>query len=209
MNGSRKDRWLDAKMTGPDAGMFSRPMRERRKYRWKNGCRIARETQYTIGLTPRSRARACRRSSSLLARSISSRRLVSPTSKRYPRTRASLQWSGVAFDRTRTLRGALAGAAAAAVWLAQQPLDKRIFGWPHDDAELLAQLTGTSHAVGTVLHVSNGALFGGVYAHVAPAAPLAPQRRGPLAGLPEHVATWPLTALAAPAMTASPRAFAQ
>ena len=115
----------------------------------------------------------------------------------------------MAFDRTRTLRGALAGAAAAAVWLAQQPLDKRIFGWPHDDAELLAQLTGTSHAVGTVLHVSNGALFGAVYAHVAPAAPLAPQLRGPLAGLLEHVATWPLTALAAPAMTASPRAFAQ
>ena len=32
----------------------------------------------------------------------------------------------MALDGTRTLRGALAGAAAAAVWAAQQPLDKRV-----------------------------------------------------------------------------------
>jgi hypothetical protein len=115
----------------------------------------------------------------------------------------------VAFDPTRTLRGALAGAAAAAVWLAQQPLDKRIFGWPYDDADLLARLTGTSRTVGALLHLGNGAVFGAVYANVAPAAPLAPQLRGPVAGLVEHVVTWPLTALAAPEMTTSPRAFAQ
>jgi hypothetical protein len=115
----------------------------------------------------------------------------------------------VAFDRTRTLKGALAGAAAAAVWLVQQPLDKRIFGWPYDDADLLARLTGTSRAVGAVLHIGNGAVFGALYANVAPAAPLPPQLRGPVAGLVEHVATWPLTALAMPEMTTSPRAFAQ
>ena len=45
MNGSRNDRWFEAKITGPVAGMFSRPMRLSRKYRWKNGCRIAREIQ--------------------------------------------------------------------------------------------------------------------------------------------------------------------
>jgi hypothetical protein len=95
------------------------------------------------------------------------------------------------------------------VWLAQQPLDKRILGWPHDDAELLAQLTGTSRGVGTLLHLANGAVFGAVYANLAPAAPIAPRLRGPLAGLVEHVATWPLTALAAPEMATSPRAFAQ
>ena len=38
---------------------------------------------------------------------------------------------------TRVLRGALAGAAAAGVWGAQQPLDKRVFGVDYDDAELL------------------------------------------------------------------------
>jgi hypothetical protein len=115
----------------------------------------------------------------------------------------------VAFEPARTLRGALAGAAAAAVSLAQQPLDKRIFGWPYDDADLLARLTGTGRGVGTLLHIGNGALFGAVYANVAPAAPLPPQLRGPLAGLVEHVATWPLAALAVPEMATSPRAFAQ
>ena len=115
----------------------------------------------------------------------------------------------MAFEPARTLRGALAGAAAAAVWLAQQPLDKRIFGWPYDDVDLLARLTGTGRGVGTLLHIGNGALFGAVYANVAPAAPLPPQLRGPLAGLVEHVATWPLAALAVPEMATSPRAFAQ
>ena len=115
----------------------------------------------------------------------------------------------MAIDGTRTFRGALAGAAAAGVWLLQQPLDKRIFGWPHDDAELLARLTGTDIATGTVLHVANGALFGAVYASVAPAVPLPARLRGPAAGLLEHLATWPLTALVAPEMTSSPRAFAQ
>ena len=34
----------------------------------------------------------------------------------------------------------LAGAAAAAVWAAQQPLDKRVFGSSYDDVELLGKL---------------------------------------------------------------------
>jgi hypothetical protein len=112
-------------------------------------------------------------------------------------------------DRTRTLRGALAGAVAAGVWLVQQPLDKRVFGWSHDDAELLGRLSGTDTATGAVLHLANGALFGAVYAGVAPALPLPATLRGPAAGLLEHLATWPLTAVAEPEMTTSPRAFAQ
>ena len=115
----------------------------------------------------------------------------------------------MAVDGTRTFRGALAGAAAAGVWLLQQPLDKRIFDWPHDDAELLGRLTGTDATTGALLHLGNGALFGAVYANAAPAVPLAPRLRGPAAGLLEHLATWPLTALVAPEMTSSPRAFAQ
>jgi hypothetical protein len=111
--------------------------------------------------------------------------------------------------RTRTLRGALAGTAAAAVWLAQQPLDKRIFGWPHDDAELLGRLTGSGPELGAVLHLANGAVFGAVYAGVAPAVPVPAPLRGPLAGLLEHLATWPATLLVAPDLSRSPRAFAQ
>ena len=81
----------------------------------------------------------------------------------------------MAVDATRTLRGALAGAAAAAVWAAQQPLDKRVFGVDYDDAELLGRLArarGTADApVGLALHLANGALFGAVYANVAPSLP--------------------------------------
>jgi hypothetical protein len=98
---------------------------------------------------------------------------------------------------------------AAAVWLVQQPLDKRVFGWPHDDAELLGRLTGAGRTAGTALHIGNGALFGAVYAAVAPAVPVPAELRGPLAGLLEHLATWPLTLVAAPDLSRSPRAFAQ
>jgi hypothetical protein len=101
----------------------------------------------------------------------------------------------MAFDRTRTLRGALAGAAAAAVWAAQQPLDKRVFGVDYDDADLLGRLVrakGSSRRpVGLALHLANGALFGAFYANVAPSVPGPPAVRGLAAGLAEHLATWP------------------
>jgi hypothetical protein len=115
----------------------------------------------------------------------------------------------MAFDRTRTLRGALAGSLAAGVWLAQQPLDRRVFGVDHDDAELLASLAGAPHAAGVILHVSNGAVFGALYANAAPALPVPAVLRGPLAGLVEHLATWPASALFAPKLWGNPRAFAQ
>jgi hypothetical protein len=115
----------------------------------------------------------------------------------------------VALNRTRTVRGALAGTVAAAVWLVQQPLDKRVFDWPHDDAELLGRLTGAGPAAGAALHLANGAVFGAVYAGVAPSVPVPAALRGPLAGLLEHLATWPLTLVAAPDLSRSPRAFAQ
>ena len=98
----------------------------------------------------------------------------------------------MAFDRSRTLRGALAGSAAAAVWYAQMPLDKRVFRSDFDDTEALAGLTGgASAAAGALLHLQNGALFGAVYANVAPRLPVPPVLRGPLAALAEHVTTWP------------------
>lgn len=59
MNGSRKERWLHAKMTGPSCGTCSRPTRLRRKYRWKKGWKKARTIQYTSGLTPRVLALSC------------------------------------------------------------------------------------------------------------------------------------------------------
>ena len=116
----------------------------------------------------------------------------------------------MAFARSRTLRGAVAGAAAAAVWLAQQPFDKRLFRCGYDDAELLGRLAGDGgQALGALLHVQNGALFGALYANVAPSLPFPPPLRGPLAALAEHVATWPAMALASPRLALNPRAFLQ
>jgi hypothetical protein len=97
--------------------------------------------------------------------------------------------------RTRTLRGALAGATAAAVWAAQQPLDKKIFGVDYDDVEILGKLVTRSRGwlpVGMVLHIQNGAVFGAVYANVAPSLPGPSWARGVMAGLTEHLGTWPL-----------------
>ena len=115
----------------------------------------------------------------------------------------------MAFDRSRTLRGALAGSAAAAVWYAQMPLDKRVFRSDFDDAEALSTLAGTTAAVGALLHLQNGALFGALYANVAHRLPGPPLLRGPLAALAEHVATWPAMALVSPVLARSGRAFLQ
>jgi hypothetical protein len=106
-------------------------------------------------------------------------------------------------DRTRALRGALAGAAAAAVWAAQQPLDKRAFACDYDDVELLGKLVTRGPAwpaAGLALHVGNGAAFGATYAVSFAGAPalasVPPAARGLLAALVEHVALWPAGRLA-------------
>jgi len=101
-------------------------------------------------------------------------------------------------DRTRTLRGAALGALAATVWALAQPLDKRLFRSEYDDVELLGRAVCSGdgwYPVGMALHVQNGALFGAVYANVAPGIPLPPALRGPVLGAAEHLATWPLVLL--------------
>jgi hypothetical protein len=127
----------------------------------------------------------------------------------------------MALDRAQTLRGALAGAVAAGVWAAQQPLDKRAFGVDYDDIEILGKLVTRGPGwvpAGAALHLANGAAFGAVYANVAPRLPLPSWARGPASALAEHVSTWPLVVLSdslhpargdMPRLLPSPRAFAQ
>jgi hypothetical protein len=127
----------------------------------------------------------------------------------------------MAIDRARSVRGAVAGAAAAGVWALQQPLDRRVFGVAHDDTELLGKLVTRGRAwpaVGLALHLANGAAFGAAYAAVAPRLPLPSWARGPVAALAEHVATWPAAALTdrlhpvrhdLPRLAVDPAAFAQ
>jgi hypothetical protein len=96
------------------------------------------------------------------------------------------------------MNGAVAGAAAAAIWAAQQPLDKRVFGSRYDDVELLGKLVTRNDSwpgAGVALHLANGALFGAVYALLRPFAPVPAVAAGAGAGLAEHVALWPLGTL--------------
>ena len=101
----------------------------------------------------------------------------------------------MALDHARTARGALAGAVAAGVWAAQQPLDKAVFGTRYDDTELLGKAVSRGPSalpIGVALHVANGAIFGAVYANLAPLMPIPAWARGPAAGLAENFGLWPL-----------------
>jgi hypothetical protein len=67
------------------------------------------------------------------------------------------------------LRGAIAGAAAAAVWAAAEPAARRIFRVRYSDVRLLGATVTTGpgwrHA-GWTLHLLNGAIFGAAFARV-------------------------------------------
>ena len=124
-------------------------------------------------------------------------------------------------DVRRSLNGALAGGIAAAVWAAQQPVDKRAFGSRYDDVELLgkAVVKGDGwQAPGMLLHVQNGATFGAAYAQLRRFLPGPPIAQGVGLALLEHFALWPLVALTdrfhprrreLPALKGNERAFWQ
>jgi hypothetical protein len=100
-----------------------------------------------------------------------------------------------AVELQRSINGALAGAVAAGLWAAQQPLDKKFFESGYDDVELLGKLAVRDKswpAVGAALHTLNGAAFGAVYAHVRPFVPGPPIVAGLAAGMIENFALWPL-----------------
>jgi hypothetical protein len=92
----------------------------------------------------------------------------------------------------------MAGAVAAGLWAAQQPLDKRVFGSDYDDVEILGKLVtrGSSwQAAGVAMHIANGAIFGAAYALVRPLVPVPPAVAGAAAGLAEHFGFWPTVGL--------------
>jgi hypothetical protein len=91
------------------------------------------------------------------------------------------------------LGGAAAGALAAGVWAAQEPLDQRVFGVDYSDPELLAKPFGGSRLIGVPIHLANGAVFGALYSLLAPRMAVPGALKGAAAGITEHLATWPLT----------------
>ena len=64
------------------------------------------------------------------------------------------------------LQAGLAGAAAAAVWGLEEPIDQRLFRFPYSDIAILGKLvTRGPHwrGAGWVMHVVNGAVAGLVF----------------------------------------------
>jgi hypothetical protein len=91
---------------------------------------------------------------------------------------------------TRT-RSAAAGAGAAVVWAAAEPLDRRLLRNDYSDVALLGKAVTRSRAwpvVGLALHAANGAVFGLAYHELR-------RRRDVSAvtvALTEHAALFPL-----------------
>src|SRR3954453_8557771 len=160
---------------------------------WKNGWITARTSQSTIGLTPRPRAR-----SRYVACSMPLVRRVLGVVTAVTSAWRHAYHAQMAATSAQTARGALAGAVAAGIWAAQQPLDKAVFGCDYDDVELLGKLVTRGPVWAPwvpAIHIAKGAAFGAAYANVAPRLPLPSWARGPAAALAEHLSTWPLTAV--------------
>jgi hypothetical protein len=89
------------------------------------------------------------------------------------------------------LRGALAGAIAAAAWAAAEPALGRRFRTPYSDLRLLGGLTGRGPAAALGIHLGNGALFGAAFEWLGGRG----VTRGVIAAQAENVALWPLMAV--------------
>mgnify|MGYP003287969283 CR=1 FL=1 len=91
---------------------------------------------------------------------------------------------------SRELRGVFAGALAAFVWGAAEPLLRRAVGTPYSDIRLLGRtLTDGPHwrSAGLVLHTVNGAAFGWVFARLGGRG----WKQGIAAAELETIALWP------------------
>jgi hypothetical protein len=93
-------------------------------------------------------------------------------------------------------RAAAAGAAAAVIWGAQEPLDRRVFGCDYSDVALLGKAITRGpgwRAAGFAIHAANGAIFGLVYDAARRRIPVEPRRLAVGMALAEHVTLYPLS----------------
>lgn len=94
----------------------------------------------------------------------------------------------------RMLRGAIAGAAAAAAWAAAEPVVARLVGPPpgYSDVRLLGGLLAPDgarwRAFGFAAHVANGAAFGAAFRRLGASG----WKQGLLAAQTENLALWPV-----------------
>ena len=91
------------------------------------------------------------------------------------------------------LRGALAAAVAAGAWAAVEPVAARLARTGYTDVRLLGRMVGERRwaLTGTAIHLTNGAVFGAVFAASGARGP----RLGVLCAGAETLATWPGMAL--------------
>jgi len=120
-------------------------------------------------------------------------------------------------------RSAAAGATAALVWAAVEPLDRRVFRCDYSDVAVLGKLvTRGRHwrAAGFSVHAANGAAFGLVYDELRRRLPVSGTRLAVTLALAEHVALYPLCwfvdrfhpargEAGIPPLLTNPRAYAQ
>ncbi len=121
------------------------------------------------------------------------------------------------------LRSASAGAAAAAVWALQEPVDQRLLGCDYSDVAVLGKAVTRGprwRATGLALHSLNGAVFGLAFHQARGAVPIGSRKLALGMALTEHVCLYPLCALidryhpargeaGIPPLLTNPRAFLQ
>jgi hypothetical protein len=92
------------------------------------------------------------------------------------------------------MRGAVAGAIAAALWAAAEPALGRTFRTPFSDVRLLGRMTTSGPlwpVVGVALHIGNGAAFGWSFERLGGRG----ARRGVIVAELENLALWPAMAI--------------
>ena len=93
------------------------------------------------------------------------------------------------------LRAIGAGAAAALVWGALEPLDRRLFRHDYSDVAVLGKAVTQGpgwRPLGFAMHALNGAIFGLVYHEIARRVSRDPRRLALELALLEHLALFPL-----------------
>lgn len=119
----------------------------------------------------------------------------------------------------RTLRAAVAGAVAAGVWAAAEPVLRRATGGYHSQPRLIGALVaadGDWRAAGMAIHLANGAMFGVAFERLGGAGVCG----GVIAAEAENALLWPLTGVLDrlhpdvrsgewPPLLRNPHAFAQ
>ncbi len=130
---------------------------------------------------------------------------------------------GHASSMSSRARAAVAGAVAATVWSALEPIDKRLFRSDYSDIALLGKAVTRGPAwlpLGLAIHAVNGAIFGLAYHEARRRVPIEPRRLALGMALAEHVALYPLAYFVdryhparsepgVPPLLTNPRAFGQ